>query len=397
MIKDLKEIKIERPLKYSEECDFTKKYLDAAICDALKKVDYMIEAFGEDFPAPASKNNVYVLIGNEYSWTQGFWTGILWLAYELSGKDKYKLLAEKHLPSYERRLKESLNIDHHDMGFLYTPSCVAAYKLTGDDYAKRIALLAADNLMSRFQEKGGFIQAWGELGAENNYRLIIDCLLNIPLLYWASDITGDEKYKKCAYTHFRTTLENSIREDATTYHTFFFDKNTGAPIMGKTAQGAADDSCWARGQAWGIYGIMMTKKYIDDPDAVWVCKSLANYFINRMPEDNVVFWDLIFYDDACGEYKDSAASAIAVCGILELIRYLCGEEATLYRNICEKIMKSLYQNYSTKDELTSSGLLLHAAYNVPKNSSAADECNIWGDYFYMEALVRFKKKWNMYW
>ena len=170
MIKDLKEIKIERPLKYSEECDFTKKYLDAAICDALKKVDYMIEAFGEDFPAPASKNNVYVLIGNEYSWTQGFWTGILWLAYELSGKDKYKLLAEKHLPSYERRLKESLNIDHHDMGFLYTPSCVAAYKLTGDDYAKRIALLAADNLMSRFQEKGGFIQAWGELGAENNYR-----------------------------------------------------------------------------------------------------------------------------------------------------------------------------------------------------------------------------------
>ncbi len=394
MIKNLKRIEIEEPLKFEKKCDFSEKYLDLAICDALKKVDYMIETIGEDFPAPASENNVYKLMGNEYSWHQGFWTGILWLAYELSGESKYKLLAEKHLPSYERRLREHLDIDHHDMGFLYTPSCVAAYKLTGDEYAMEIALMAADNLMLRFQEKGGFFQAWGELGAENNYRLIIDCLLNLPLLYWASEITGDEKYKRCAYIHFRTTLENAIRDDATTFHTFFFDKNTGSPLRGQTAQGAADNSCWARGQAWGIYGMMMTMKYADDPDAVWVCKSLANYFINRMPDDNVVFWDLIFFEGE--QYRDSSASAIAVCGLIELLNHLDCEEKAFYGNICQMIMKSLYENYSTKNEPKSNGLLLHGAYNARK-SIGADECNIWGDYFYMEALVRLKKRWNIYW
>lgn len=141
------------------------------------------------------------------------------------------------------------------MGFLYTLSCVAAYKLTGNETGKEAALMAADKLISRFQIKGEFIQAWGELGAKDNYRLIIDCLLNLPLLYWATEVSGDEKYAQIADKHTKTSLNNLIRGDNSTYHTFFFDPESGVPVKGVTHQGYKDGSAWARGQAWGIISI----------------------------------------------------------------------------------------------------------------------------------------------
>jgi unsaturated chondroitin disaccharide hydrolase len=268
--------------------------------------------------------------------------------------------------------------------------------LTGNEDAREIALLAADNLLSRYHEKGGFIQAWGELGAPENYRLIVDCLLNIPLLYWATEVTGDERYKKVGYTHFRTTIENVLRDDGTTFHTFYFDPETGRPVKGVTAQGMSDDSCWSRGQAWGIYGLVMTMKYADDPDAVEVCQKLVNVFLNRLPKDYVPFWDLEF-TDGDNEPRDSSAAAIAVCGILELMKYLpeAGARQT-YQNAADLIMNSLYTNYSTKDVPKSNGLLLHATYSKP-GGLGIDECNIWGCYFYLEALTRLSKNWDMYW
>ena len=128
-------------------------------------------------------------------WTNGFWTGILWLCYELTNDPKYRNLAEKNVESFLNRIEKNIEVEHHDLGFLYSISCVSAYKLTGSEKGKRAALLAADKLISRYQEKGEFIQAWGELGAKDNYRLIVDCLLNIPLLYWATEVTQDEKYR----------------------------------------------------------------------------------------------------------------------------------------------------------------------------------------------------------
>lgn len=128
------------------------------------------------------------------------------------------------------------------MGFLYTPSCVAAYRLTGSETAKKAALLAADNLIARFQEKGQLLQAWGELGARDNYRLIIDCLLNVPLLYWATEVTGDEMYRRIALAHTKTSMANLVRPDHSTYHIYFFDPETGAPVRGSTQQGYRDGS-----------------------------------------------------------------------------------------------------------------------------------------------------------
>lgn len=148
------------------------------------------------------------------------------------------------------------------MGFLYCPSCVAAYKLTGSETGKEAAIMAADNLMARFQEKGQFFQAWGRLGNKNNYRLIIDCLLNMPLLFWAGELTGDKEYEKKAEAHIKTSMKNIIRDDNSTYHTFFFDVKTGVPEKGVTHQGNRDGSAWARGQAWGIYGSAFAYKFL---------------------------------------------------------------------------------------------------------------------------------------
>lgn len=383
--------------KFTKPSGYNREKLNAAISEALKKVDYAMETLGDKFASHASINNVYQPVLNDGGWNTGFWTGILWIAYELSGDEKYKNLALQHIPTYTKRIVERLGVDHHDMGFVYSLSCVAAYKLTGNEEAKNAAIMAADNLMGRYHEKGQFIQAWGSIDDPKSYRLIVDCLLNIPLLYWASSVTGDPKYADVAHKHFRATIENAIREDGSSFHTFYFDPETGAPLKGVTAQGASDDSCWARGQAWSIYGIMLTQIYVDDPDAVATCKKLLNFYLNRLPKDYVPFWDMIFTDGS-DEPRDSSAASITVCGMLELIKFLPDEDPQkeVYKNTVNLIMESLYDNYSTKDTPESNGLLLHAVYGKPQKNGV-DECNIWGCYFYMEALARLSKDWVLYW
>jgi unsaturated chondroitin disaccharide hydrolase len=230
----------------------------------------------------------------------------------------------------------------------------------------------------------------------SKYRLIVDCLLNIPILYWATETTGDQSYAEIAYRHFRTTVDNAIREDGSSFHTFDFDPDTGAPIKGVTKQGTGDDSCWARGQGWVIYGMMLTRKYVKDPDAIAICKAAVQYYMNRLPQDYIPYWDLVFDDSSCEE-KDSSAAAVAVCGMLELLKYLPeGTERNAYENAILLSLDSLFEHYSTKSCPRSNGLLLHAVYSKP-DKVGIDECNIWGCYFYLEALTRLKKDWKLYW
>ena len=364
-----------------------------ALSEALKKIDANLDVFDTVFPSHASVNNVYTKDENVNGWNEGFWTGILWLAYDLTGDEKYRRVAEMQIPTYTKRIKEHLDVDHHDMGFLYTPSCVAAYKLTGNEEAKETALLAADNLMRRYHEKGEFLQAWGEIGAPDNYRLIIDCLLNIPLLYWASEVTGDKKYEEVAFKHYKSTAANIMRPDGSTFHTFYFDPETGKPTKGVTHQGFRDDSCWSRGQAWGIYGPLMTYMYEKNPDAIEFFKRTSRYFMEHLPEDFIAYWDLAFTSG--DEERDSSAAAIAACGLIEGAN-VTGDEG--YLNAAKNMINSLIDGYLTKDIPESNGLLLHAVYGKPMNNGV-DECNIWGDYFYMEALARLikGKDFRAYW
>ena len=391
---------IKEPLlkseRYFNNGFLTKETIIKALDECIKKIDRNIEILGENFPTPATKNNTYEIMDNT-EWTNGFWTGILWLAYEYTKDNKYKELAEKNVESFYNRIVNDIEVAHHDLGFLYIPSCVSAYKLTGNKMAYDAAIMAADALIKRYQEKGGFIQAWGELGAADNYRLIVDCLLNIPLLYWTTEVTGDEKYKGIAKTHFRTTIANAIRDNASAYHTFYFDPETGNPVGGKTRQGYSDDSSWARGQAWIIYGIALNYFHDMNEENVNIFEAVSNYFINRLPEDFVCYWDLIF-NDGSGQSRDSSSAAIAVCGLNLMDKFLpeTNEMKNVYRYVQHAMLGSLIENYT--DELTegATALINHGVYSW-HSGKGVDEGNIWGDYFYMEALIRFYKDWEMYW
>lgn len=377
------------------------KQAQTAAQDALGVLRSNLARFTTHFQASNSVGNFYPESEN-VEWTTGFCTGEYWLAYELSGENAFRDAALWQTDSFLRRIEQRIDVDHHDMGFLYSPSCVAAHLLTGSETGKKAALLAADHLVSRFQEKGQFLQAWGTLGAPDNYRLIIDCLMNLSLLYWASDVTGDNKYRDIALRHTRTSLNNLVRPDNSTYHTYFFDPQTGLAIRGVTHQGYRDGSAWARGQAWGVYGTALCYRHTKDEAAKELFFRVTDFFLQHLPADNVPYWDLEF-TDGDGEPRDSSAAAIVVCGMLEMAALLPTDVADYYRAAAHKILAALIEGYAVKSPLVSNGLLLHGVYakNSPYNPIPADrgvdECNTWGDYFYLEALMRAQGLWNSYW
>jgi len=387
---------INRKAEYEAAGFLTREEVTAAMDRVADQVRCNMEYFGTRFPSSATRNQTYGVIDN-IEWTDGFWTGLLWLCYEYTGDDAFKNLALKNVDSFLNRVEKRIELDHHDLGFLYSLSCVAGYKLTGSAEGRKAGLLAADKLMERFQEKGGFIQAWGELGARDNYRLIIDCLLNIPLLHWAFLETGKPVYRNAAMRHYEAACNNVIRDDASAYHTFYFDPETGEPLKGVTRQGYSDDSAWARGQAWGIYGIPLNYRYVKDDSAFNLFKGMTNYFLNRLPEDEVCYWDLIFTDGS-NQSRDSSAAAIGVCGIHEMLKYLPEVESdkNTYRHSMHCILRSLMERYTAPEIKPGNPVLLHGVYSW-HSGKGVDEGNIWGDYYYMEALMRFYKDWNLYW
>ncbi len=370
--------------------------LESAIGRTLDSIDRNLRHFGADFPAPSSTASIYPAIGN-IEWTNGFWTGMLWLAYEVTGTPRYREAAEGNVRSFHTRQQERLNTNHHDLGFLYSLSCVAAHKLTGNRTAYDAAMGAARLLMERYLDKAGIIQAWGDLhDPEQAGRIIIDCNLNLPLLYWAGEQSGDPAFKAAADRHIVAAARHIVRADGSTFHTFYFDPATGAPRHGKTHQGYADDSCWSRGQAWGISGFPLVYRHNGDARLLEVAKVVANYYLNRLPEDGISYWDLIFTSGP--EERDSSAAAIAACGLLELARNLPQDDPlrTNYEQAAGGMVKVLSDRYLITDGAPGSGLLKHGVYHMP-NRIGVDECTIWGDYFYFEALVRMTRDWQPYW
>ncbi|QCI99372.1 glycoside hydrolase family 88 protein [Agrobacterium larrymoorei] len=367
---------------------------------AVAQVRRNLPAFTYRAQNHSSVDNVYPAVEND-QWTAGFWPGQIWLAYEHSGDKTFRYAAQIQVQSFLHRIENRIETDHHDMGFLYSPSCIAAWKLVGDEDGRQAALLAADQLMERYQPVGQFIQAWGRKGNANEYRYIIDCLLNLPLLYWASEQTGREDYREVALAHARTTLANSVRPDDSTYHTFYMDPESGAPVRGVTKQGYSDESFWARGQAWGIAGMAFSYRYERLPAYRDAFERLLKFYLDRLPTDLVPYWDLVF-SDKDGEPRDSSAAAIAACGLLEMADLETPEKAEEYRKLARRIVKSLVDVYSVKDPAISNGQLLHGTYSkkTPHNTcrgEGVDECVAWGDYYYMEALIRLSRRWSSYW
>ncbi|GHS87344.1 glycosyl hydrolase [Actinomycetota bacterium] len=369
---------------------------EAALADALRTVRSDLAVLGDRFPGDTTHDGVYLLRrpavpgepeGGNTGWTTSFWTGELWLAYDLTGDESLRAAAEGHAASLVDRVERGVDLDTHDLGFLYTLGCVLPWRRTGDARARAAALAAADHLMTRFLEPAGIIQAWGDLAdPAQRGRTIIDSLMNTPLLYWASEQTGDPRYHEAAQRHSGQVRDHIIRPDDSTFHTFFWDPTTGAPLHGGTAQGNGDSSCWARGQAWGIYGFALNHRYTGDPSFQRAARRCADYFLAHLPADRVPYWDLEF-GDGSGQERDSSAAAIAVCGLRELAQGLpAGEDRTRYLAAAEEILDALITGYATAGA-PGGGLLLHGVYNKPEGDGV-DEGTLWGDYYYLEALTR---------
>ena len=220
-------------------------------------------------------------------------------------------------------------------------------------------------------------------------------MMNIPLLLWAGKETGNGKYTEAAKVHCRTTMSYLIREDASTFHQYQFDPQTQLPLKGITSQGYSDDSCWSRGQAWMLYGLPIAYSYTKNDELIDVHKNLAYYFLNNLPSDGVPYWDLTF-GDGSPEPRDSSAGVISICGFLEMMNHLPSDalQKKVFQNASAQMMNAAIDN-CCDDE--SDGLLLHTSAAVPQGFGI-DECTVYGDYFYLEALVRYlKPDWSMYW
>ena len=383
----------------SRPLPITNERVQAALDRAVEQVRLNLPKYTKKCQNHSSVDNIYPACGNT-QWTCGFWPGEVWLAYERTHDEAFLQTGKTMVESFHRRIVKKIRVAHHDMGFLYTPACVAAYKLTGDRQAREAAVLAADQLISRFQPKGEFIQAWGRMGAKMNYRFIIDCLLNLPLLYWAGGETGDGKYADIANRHTATCMANSFREDGSTFHTFYMNKD-GTPSHGRTCQGYRDDSFWARGQAWGVYGSILSYRCTHDPAALDTFKRALAFYLTRLPEDLIPCWDMLFQPDS-GEPRDSSSAAIVACGLLEAARILPREESGEYETLAREMVGSLAENYAVPELKVGTGLILHGTYSKksPYNTcfpEGVDECTSWGDFFYMEALTRLAGEWDPYW
>lgn len=375
------------------------------IQDACDQVGRCLAQLGDHFPGDTSEANCLrpsrwpdAPPGTNGSWTAGFWTGLLWMAHELSDEPRFAAAARAQLPGYADRLEKRYVVDHHDLGFLFMPSCIAAQR-SGED-ATDTALQAAQLLMTRYLPKAGVIQAWGRLDEPlQRGRIIIDCLLNLPLLHWASVHSGDARFRDAALSHALRSQQHLVRGDDTSFHTFHFDPETGAPLHGTTAQGASHDSCWARGQAWGLYGFALNHRWAPGHGFLATAERLAQRFLDGLPAHGVACWDLSLAADP-DEPWDSSASAIAASGLIEIAELLQAEghadRAAFYLQQADRLLAGLLQHCAGWRTPGSNALLLHSVYSKPEGLGVDEAC-LWGDFFFLEALARRARGWAPFW
>ena len=349
-----------------------------AITGKIKRHMYEIT---DSFPDYTSEQNLnYELRGNR-SWTSGFYPGEVYLAYEATLDENFLTNRKTFLDSFEHRLVERINLDH-DIGFLYTLSCVNLYNATGDERARELAIQAADILKGRFITRGGYIQAWDTVNDNRPYRyMIIDTMMNLPLLYWASEITGDNSYAEIANAHADTTIKTLIRNDHSIIPRCLISSETGEVYKWENGVAVSLDTTWARGQAWAVYGYALAYQYTGNDIYLQTAQALADFFISNLPVDSVPYYDLSFTDDN-PDLKDTSAASIFACGLIELGK-VKGDTDDSYINKAKDIIDRLCQEYFIEDEDVI-WLLRGSTYTKDEGNG----CTIWGDYFFFEGLLK---------
>ncbi|MDR6550466.1 glycoside hydrolase family 88 protein [Paenibacillus qinlingensis] len=332
---------------------------------------------------PHGSNEGQFQLTSPHYWTAGFWPGILWLIYQDRQDEQLRLLAESCETQMDTVIEAYEALDH-DMGFMWTLTAITNWHLTGNEQSKRRALKIASHLAGRFNIKGSFIRAWNH--PERVGWAIIDCLMNLPVLYWATQQTGDPRFKHIAEAHAEMVTKQFIRKDGSAYHVVCFDPETGERTGALGGQGYAEESAWARGSAWSIYGSVLSYRHTGRADLLEAAEHAAGFFLSHLPEDKVPYWDfrLPTFERAS---RDTSAAAIAASGLLDLAEVCEGDRALFYKEQACAILQSLTQHYRADD--SEEAILLSGTGNLPGNQNI-NKPLIYGDYYYMEALAKLK-------
>lgn len=312
-------------------------------------------------------------------WTGGFWAGLLWLCHEHDGDAASRTRA---IQFSDRLLPRALDTTNHDLGFMFVPSAVKGWDLTKDPRYHAAALTAAQSLAAQYNARAGYIPGWGFFGSDDwSGNVLIDTLMNIPLLLWAVRQGADHRLLEVARGHTETTLANLQRPDGSFYHMFRFDPVSGAPLGGDTYQGYAPESAWSRGQAWALTALALLGARLDEPRYIAASERVAAYFIAALPGDGVPPWD--FLASGPGQPKDASAGAIASYG-LQRLHDATGKPA--YLEAAGGLLRALFETCANRD--TQGGLLLHATADLP-HGHGIDESVMYGDYYYLKSLIAY--------
>lgn len=327
------------------------------------------------------------------AWTNGFWGGLMMLMYMATGKDCYLQTAKVQ----EKRLDAAFNeMDrwHHDVGFMWHILSGVNYRLTGDRDSKNRNLIAAMSLMSRYNVAGDFIRCWNGNGEEDvSGWTIIDCMMNIPILYWASDLIGDDRFKKIAMRHADMTMKYHVRADGSVNHIVMHDTGKPGAILGvKAGQGYSASSSWSRGTAWAIYGFVISYIHTKKAEYLETAEKSAKFFIEKIKESGYLT-KIDLCQPAKPEYYDSTAGVIAASGLIEIAKLCAGDKADYYLNAAINILKITEKKWcdftDKEDSVVQSG---SEAYSFGINKPI-----IYGDYFFTEAMLKLKGNGFLVW
>lgn len=328
-------------------------------------------------------------------WTNGFWPGMLWQMYHVTNDEVYKTAAE----GVEKRLDETLHTFdklHHDVGFMFLPSSVVSFLQTGNNDSRRRGLHAANLLAGRFNHAGNFLCAWDSSPWKENVAgwMIVDSLMNIPLLYWASKETGDPRFADIANRHAHTAMNYIVRPDGSCNHIAEFDPTTGAFIRGVGGQGYGEGSSWSRGQTWAVYGFALAYRHTGFTEYLDTAKRCAHYCIAGMA---VSGWlaPVDFRAPAEPRKYDSGASTSLACGLLEIAEHVPKLEKSLYTQAAIHILQTCEEQYANWD--TESDGFINGGTTMYHDERLSNMSFINGDYFFLEGILRLKENYILIW
>ena len=325
-------------------------------------------------------------------WTNGFWGGILWLLYQDTGEDRYAQIARISEERMDRCFSDFYGL-HHDVGFMYVPTAVADYRLTGNEASRKRAMHAANLLAGRFNPAGRFIRAWNDLENEDTRGwAIIDCMFNLSLLYWAAEESGDPRFRHIAMMHADTVMKYFVRPDGSVNHIVEFDPETGEMVRSLGGQGYGEGSSWTRGQGWALYGFMISYIHTGKQEYLDTAKKVAHYCMACIPESGLIPVD--FRQPEQPAYEDSCGACVIAGGLLELAGRLPAPEQAVYRNAALRILRAIDgQRAAWSDSCDAIVQNCSAAYHADRHHFTMT----YADYFFIEAVYKLKNIGRLLW